>query len=345
MFKPNLKRTFALSALAAFIGFSQIAEARTVVDAKGNAVELPEKVERVADLWHANNQIVLLLGGADKMVSTTNVIKANKWFTLVYPRAKELPAVTNGSDSNIEELLKLNPDVALTSNAQGFADLQKANIPAAYVMFQDFEGLKRTVKITADILGDDAPKVAEEYVKELDGNIAFINERVKNVPEEKRPVVLHISNANNLYKIDGGKSIIGDWVRKAGGRNALPDQANLVEVSMEEILAANPDVIIVGSSKAQGGVDKILTDPTWASISAVKNKKVFVNPTGTFPWDRYSAEEALQILWAAQKFHPELFKDVDMVQRTQDFYKKYYHYDLSKENAEQILQGLNPIEK
>ena len=78
-------------------------------------------------------------------------------------------------------------------------------------------------------------------------------------------------------------------------------------------------------------------------MKAVKNKRVYVNPTGTFPWDRYSAEEALQVLWAAQKFHPEHFKDLDMVKKTQEFYKKYYNYDLSKENAQQILNGEDPI--
>ena len=57
----------------------------------------------------------------------------------------------------------------------------------------------------------------------------------------------------------------------------------------------------------------------------------------------YSAEEALQVLWAAQVFHPDLFKDLDMVEKTQAFYKKYYNYDLSKENAQQILQGLPPL--
>ncbi|RKW37357.1 MAG: peptide ABC transporter substrate-binding protein, partial [Moraxella sp.] len=54
-------------------------------------------------------------------------------------------------------------------------------------------------------------------------------------------------------------------------------------------------------------------------------------------------EEALQILWAAQLFHPERFADVDMITKTQAFYKKYYGYDLSKENAQQILKGLPPL--
>ena len=37
------------------------------------------------------------------------------------------------------------------------------------------------------------------------------------------------------------------------------------------------------------------------------------------------------------------FKDLNMVEKTQAFYKKYYSYTLSKENAEQILKGLAPL--
>ena len=44
-----------------------------------------------------------------------------------------------------------------------------------------------------------------------------------------------------------------------------------------------------------------------------------------------------------QLFHPEQFKDLNMVEKTQAFYKKYYGYELSKENAEQILKGLSPL--
>lgn len=211
--------------------------------------------------------------------------------------------------------------------------------------FQDFDGLKKTVRITADVLGGDAPQVAKKYIRELNDNINFVHSRVKDVKDSQKPRVLHITSGSDLLKIDGGKSMIGDWIRMAGGRNVLPDEANMVNVTMETIVQANPDVIIIGSSgnKAQGAIEKIKADPTWQSISAVKNNRIHANPTGTFPWDRYSAEEALQILWAAQLFHPERFGDLDMVLKTQDFYQRYYNYSLSRENAQQILKGLPPL--
>ena len=111
---------------------------------------------------------------------------------------------------------------------------------------------------------------------------------------------------------------------------------------MEEIVKLDPDVIIIGSNNANEAVKKLKEDKVWATLKAVKSGKVYANPMGTFPWDRYSAEEALQILWAAQKFNPEVFKDLNMVEKTRDFYKRFLSYDLSEEDAKRILNAENP---
>ena len=131
---------------------------------------------------------------------------------------------------------------------------------------------------------------------------------------------------------------------KQGGRSAFPELDSAVEVGLEEVIKVNPDVITVGGPNAARAVTEIKQSPRWQSISAVKNNRIFVNPMGTFLWDRYSAEEALQVLWAAQVFHPDLFKDLDMVEKTQAFYKKYYNYDLSKRKCTANFTRLTAFE-
>ena len=71
---------------------SEQSDKRTVKDQFGTDVELPNNVTKVADLWHANNEIVLLLGGADKLVATTDTVKNMKWFAKVDPDIKDLKA-------------------------------------------------------------------------------------------------------------------------------------------------------------------------------------------------------------------------------------------------------------
>ena len=130
--------------------------------------------------------------------------------------------------------------------------------------------------------------------------------------------------------------------KKIKSKNVVKKEGNQLELTMEEIVKLEPDVIIIGSNNANEAVKKLKEDKVWATLKAVKAGKVYANPMGTFPWDRYSAEEALQILWAAQKFNPEVFKDLNMVEKTRDFYKRFLSYDLSEEDAKRILNAENP---
>ena len=83
MLKHSLKKGLIALSLAAC--FALPLQAKVITDVEGNKIELPDNVQRVADLWHANNQIVLLLGGANKLVGTTTSIAANPWYSEVYP--------------------------------------------------------------------------------------------------------------------------------------------------------------------------------------------------------------------------------------------------------------------
>lgn len=86
-----MKKILAVFALAlAFIG-SDAQETKILKDLVGNEIKLKGEAKSIAALWHANNQIILMLGGMDKVVATTGPIKKNVWFNLVYPNLKTFP--------------------------------------------------------------------------------------------------------------------------------------------------------------------------------------------------------------------------------------------------------------
>ena len=315
---------------------------RTVTDVDGTAVEIPANVERVADLWHANNQVVLMLGGADKLVTTTKSVQSLAWFAKVYPRIKEISAPVKGTDVNWEEVEKEKPQVVLASNKGQIEMARKHNIPALRVSFTDYDGLHKTVRITADVLGGDAPNRAEKYISYLDEKTKFVDDRTKDIPDAERPVVLHIVGGDDLLKVDGTNTIIDEWIRYGGGKNAIAEKGSMINTTIEEILKADPDIIIIGGAQAQKGIEAIKNDPQWAGIKAVKNGRLYGSPVGTFNWARYSTEAALQVLWAGQTIQPKLFADVDLVKETVDFYKRFLHYDLSEADAQRIIKGEAP---
>ena len=113
----NLKKILAGTLLSAFILTPSLPiYARPVQDINGKKIELADQVNRIADLWHANNQVVLLLGGGDKLVATTDIIRNNPWFAEVFPKIKTVPALTNGQGVQMEALLAVRPDAVLVSS-------------------------------------------------------------------------------------------------------------------------------------------------------------------------------------------------------------------------------------
>ncbi len=175
--------------------------------------------------------------------------------------------------------------------------------------------------MTGEVLGEASRSAAEEYIRYFDENIRRVPRVTSSLQLNERPKVLHTASAGILV-VDGRRSMIDDWIGVAGGGNAADVVGIGRPVTMEQVAAWDPDVIIVGTAPNQQNRQAILEDPRWREIKAVKNGKVFANPSGAYLWDRHSAEAALQVLWAAKLLHPALFADLDMKLETKRFLRE-----------------------
>jgi iron complex transport system substrate-binding protein len=248
---------------------------------------------------------------------------------------------------NIEELVKTKPDIAIVSVGDKNVDkISEVHIPVVQLNFTDFNGLKSCFQLTGDILGGDAKQRAQQYDDYLDSKLKMVTDVTSKIPQADRPKVLHLTSLSPNIA-DGGNTIIDAWIQAAGGVNAAAEEpGSFKEVSMEQILQWNPEVIILGTGNTGLGAknaDLLKTDPRWQEVKAVKNGRVYVNPNGAFMWDRYGAEEALEIQWAAKTLNPDNFTNLDMNQVTQDFYKMFLNYNLTDDETNRILTGKNPV--
>ena len=73
-----------------------------------------------------------------------------------------------------------------------------------------------------------------------------------------------------------------------------------------------------------------------------KTGRVYVNPTGAYLWDRHSAEAALQVLWAAKTLYPALFPDLDIARETRNFYRRFFHHELTEADLRSLLEATPP---
>ena len=357
--EPSLKNRLSLSLALATLCVSllftfcsqstagALPKTRKITDAAGRVVEIPYLVHRVVDLWPANHGMVLMLGGADKLVGTVAMAKKQPWLQKLYPRIKEVPVVASGSnDVNIETLLALHPDVIIMSYAGGMPSwmdkVAAVRIPVVLMPAVTFDDIKTTILMTGEVLGPKEAAAARAFATYYQNNIDRVRAVTASIPLERRPKVLH-SMQTGIIAIDGVQSLIDNWINIAGGTNAAFDVKGLGKlVTMEQVLKWNPDVIICGTAPNAENKVKIMTAPQWSGIKAVKNGKVYANPTGVYLWDRHSAEGALQILWAAKLLHPEKFRTLDLKKETKAFYARFFHYKLTDSDFNSIMNATAP---
>jgi ABC-type Fe3+-hydroxamate transport system substrate-binding protein len=109
---------------------------RTITDMAGNQVVLPTKIDRIATQFPATNQIIFMLGGADKIVASTTGIQDRIWFAKIYPRLIDIPKLFNGAVVNIEELIGVKPDVVfIVQGNDALAGLPHSGEPSGRCSF------------------------------------------------------------------------------------------------------------------------------------------------------------------------------------------------------------------
>ncbi|OBR93899.1 vitamin B12-binding protein [Clostridium ragsdalei P11] len=321
-----------------------------ITDTAGQKVKIPSKIDRIADSWPAHNEMVTMLGAGNKIVASISTPQTVPWLFKVNPHMSKTATAFTNTTVNTEMLLKTKPDIIfMPTDPKMKAKLKEVEIPAVQLNYKDFDSMKKVVILTGKVLGGDSIKKAETYNSYLDKKLKMVTDVTSKMNESEKPKVLHIISFSPLT-VDGRNTIIDSWIKAAGGVNVAHSDinGNMKSASMEQVLKWNPDVIIVGSNttddKKSGisEINRLTSDPAWSQINAVKNKKVYINPTGAFLWDRYGAEEALQIQWAAKTLHPDKFQNIDIKQETKNFYKTFFNYNLTDDEVNKILNGKSP---
>lgn len=310
-----------------------------VRDVLGRVLPLPVPNERIAAGWHAHNAMLLMLGAGPRIIATVNTPAAKPWMYKVAPTLHQaLLAPADGF--RVEDLLLRRAQLVFLSPGSAVAPvLAKAGMTVVETTFRDFASLRTCVNNTAALLGGTAPERARGYLAHLDAVVDETTRITRPLPAQARPRVLHVIRMEPVFQVDGSQTMIHEWIEAAGGRNAAESIAgNGRTVTMEQVSAWDPDVIIVAANSAGH------TPPAgYADLRAVRQKRVLVNPEGVFSWDRYGCEIALQVPWAASQLHPALFAKVDLVARTRDFYRRFFDYPLTEADARRIIVGLPPL--
>lgn len=316
----------------------------TVTDMSGTEVTIPLPVETVVNGWPASNSVMLLIGAGPLLTGTMQATIDNEWSQLIYPEIVNTPVI----DTNVEEILAADPDLYITSNSELAAQVREAGIPAVNLMFSDYETMKESFTILGKILGGTYQEKLEKWCQYQEDWEKTITEKLKDIPEEDKPILYYCSaqQSDSLTATFATDSICGSWTTICGARylGSFASDPNASELTEEEILEINPDVIIVGGIQQASAYEKLKDNEVWSDVNAVKNEKYYLAPMGIFSWCRFGMESAMMLPWLAQTLYPDIFTDIDMNQIVYEFYKDFAGVELTDAQIANMLVGLGPNE-
>ena len=321
---------------------------KTITDLADRTVEIPGNVTRVACLVGPSYEKVFMLGQKDRIALRTGMKRP--WALLVNPDLEKIPTTSSAQDPNVEDLIEKNVQVVffwdyplpvqkMTDAGITVVSTQSTrNVPDTIEGFIEFE--KKEVQLFGEVLGPAAMHKADEYCTYFDEKVRYVTSRVAKIPAGERPNVYYVRGPDALTT-HGRNSYTQYWVEMAGGIMVSRDteMEGLQQVSIEQVLNWNPDVIFMGRLDS---TDAVMNDPKWSSVKAVKDGRVYVNPDGVMYWD-YSSEGVLLMMFIAKTLHPDIFEDLDLVKEVKEFYRRFYGYELTDDQANRLLKRLPPV--
>ncbi len=314
-----------------------------ITDTIGRQVEIPINPERIACLCPEAGYAIAMYGKADTIVATSGGMQRDLLLVEMFPRIKGLPVPKSDEVINIETLLSTKAELVIikgdtTSNEAEMEKLRKVNIPAIALQFNSMAEQQYAMQMIAKILGTEAE--GQRYTEYYQQTVAEVQKRVADIPDQDRATIYH--STAEVTRTDTANTLAADWTNAAGVKNVSVDQ-NLKfsdgnhYAGLEQILLWNPDYILVNDPNLVG---YIMGHEHWRPLQAVKNNRVLPLPIGVSRWGHpNSLETPLVILWTAKLAYPELFKDWDMVQATQDFYNEFFDWQLDQDTVAKMLQG------
>ena len=319
---------------------------RIITDSAGREVEIPSEITKIAPSGPLA-QIVLYTVSPDKLAGLAADFsdEAKQYIDEKYWGLPKFGQFYGKNASlNMEALIAEAPDVIIdigeakkTVKEDMDALQEQLNIPVIFV-----EATLPTMADAYEMLGDitgekeQAGKLAD-YCR---AEIGKADQNAAAIADADRKSVYFGLGEDGLHTNAKG-SIHADVIDRIGAVNAADVEAvssgGGSEVSFEQVLLWNPDLIIVDSQKLY---DTLTADPMWQELEAVKNGKIFKIPTAPYSYmsSPPSVNRMIGIEWLGSLVYPEIYTS-DIREEVKNFYQLFYHIDVTDEKLEVILKG------
>ena len=307
----------------------------TVKDQLGNEVTIEHVAERIVSGYYISSSTCIALGLKDKLVATEEKIDKRPIYKLAAPELiGTIGNVGSAKAFDLEACIDAEPDlVILPKKAKDYAaTLAEMGIPAIVVNPESHEGLVGMITLIGRLTG--AEEKAAALISYYDKVMKKVEELTANIADADKPTV-YICGTSSYLTTAPKDMYQASVIASAGGKNAgdFLEGDSWLDISYEQLIAMNPDVIIIPTNIMANGqpdftADEVLADEQLKEIIAVKNGAVYNMPTGFEAWDSPVPSGVLGMLWMTAKLHPEVYTMEEFAADAADFYKTFYGFDM-----------------
>ncbi|MGZ3290948.1 MAG: iron ABC transporter substrate-binding protein, partial [Xanthobacteraceae bacterium] len=304
----QLDRRTLLAGLSTAVLAPRVANAASVSDGAGRAVPVPARAERVFPAGPP--AAILLYTLAPELLigwPRTNRPEEREFLLPDVGGRPEVGRITGrGNTANLEVVLALKPDLILDVGSVNptYVSLaervqQQTGIPYA-LLDGRFDGISPAYRTLGALIG--RPAQGEAFARSAEDMITTITRRIAAIAPERRPGVYYARGPRGLETGLGG-SINVETIELIARNVAGGTRGGLANVSIEQVLLWDPEVIITIDQDFAADVPN---DPAWASVAAVRTRRVHLSPKLPFGWVDFppSVNRLIGLWWLAKILYP-----------------------------------------
>ena len=246
----------------------------TVTDMTGREITLDGPAERVVALTASDCEIIYALGAGDTLVGRGEYCD--------YPEdVFAVPSVQSGSETNIEQIIELAPQVVIMATMAQTEEqvkaLEDAGIRVVVSDAQDIDGVYEAITLIGEITGksDNAVKL----VADMKDTFADLEARASEINKEgeKKTVYFEVSPLEYGLWAAGSGTFMNEVAEMLGLEYIFGDVEGWAEVSEEQVIEKAPDYIVTITMYFGEGptpIEEIKGRAGWEGIPAVAEDQI-----------------------------------------------------------------------
>jgi iron complex transport system substrate-binding protein len=273
----------------------------TIVDDLGRPVRIESTPERIISLGPSITEIIFALDLGDRLVGVTDYCD--------YPEeAKSIEKVGSPFPGfNMERIVALEPDLVVSVAGLIVQQLEQVGVTVVVIQPRDINGIYSDIQLVGQL--SDRRDKAEKLVASLRKRVDAVTAKT-GVAAGKPTVFYEVDGSWNANKpwTTGYGTFQDDLINLAGGTNIAAGRSGWYEMSIEEILNTDPDLIVLEDYQYGVTPDIIASRAGWGSLTAVEKGRVYPieDPNVTC---RYGPRIVDGLEMLAGVIHPELFSE------------------------------------